>query len=121
VRTVGLDPVTGDIQRSAGQVALVAGAAAVRVRLVLELSLWLGEYGLDTAQGVPYRQLLGRKGARAAFTRTLRRVAATCPGVASLDAFRVDVDSRRNATVTLAARTATGEPVTLDAYSLGVV
>lgn len=122
MRTLALDPVTGKLLLENGRARLTRpGAESVGQRLRWRFRLWLGEYGLDTTQGVPYRALLGRKNARGVLTRTLRRVAETCPGLARLDAFRVDVDPRtRAATVTLAGRATTGEPVTLDAYDLGV-
>ncbi len=123
MRSLALDAATGKLVLDNGRARLTTpGAESVGQRLRWRFRLWQGEYGLDTTQGVPYRAFLGRKNVLGSFTRTLRRVAETCPGLARLDTFRVDLNPRtRAATVTLAGRASTGEPVTLDAYALGVL
>jgi len=122
VRTLALDPTTGDLALDAnGRTRLTdAGAESVRQRMFLRLSLWQGEYALDTRQGIPYAAYLGQKGVESQFERVLRRAAESCPGVAALSAFAMAVDpSTRKASITLEAQTAQGEPVSLDAFDAG--
>jgi hypothetical protein len=122
VQTLALDPATGDIALSAGHQSLATGADAVRTRLYLRLSLWREEYGLNTAEGIPYAQLLGRKGALPVLLATLRRAIATCPGVAEIASFSYDHDPQTRAlTVTFEVRTVDGEVTGLDAFVVGVL
>lgn len=123
MRDLALDPATGDLRLDdSGRARLtVPGQEAVEQRLALRLSLWQGEWPLDTSVGIPYGALLGRKGAQALAARTLRQAAESCPGVALLTAFTFDLDAQRRATVTLAARTDTGAPVSLEGFAAGSV
>jgi hypothetical protein len=121
VRDLALDPITGDLLLDdTGRARLTTpGQEAVQQRLQLRLSLWQGEYPLDTSVGVPYGSLLGRKGAEVLASRTLRAAAESCPGLAQLTAFSFALDAERHATVTLAGRASNGEPVSLEAFAAG--
>lgn len=104
---------------AAGRLALTTpGAAATAQRLYFRLGLWRGEYVLDYTVGVPYAARLGRKGdAPALLEADLRRAAASCPGLAALDAFTMRTDARtRAASVALRGRALDGAPVTLDDF-----
>jgi hypothetical protein len=115
VRTLALDPLTGDLALTAGRLTLVEGAEAVAQRLEGRLSLWLGSWFADLAVGVPFLDFLGQKNADALAEATLRRAILTCPGVTSLESFTFTVDrNARSATVTFRARTVAGRTVTTD-------
>ncbi len=117
MRDLALDPATGDLALDGGRARLTTpGAEAVAQRLRLRHALWRGEYPLDEGVGVPYTDLLGRKGAEALFEATLRQAASTCPGVAALTSFTLAIDAQRVATVSLTALATSGEPLALDAF-----
>jgi hypothetical protein len=110
VRALALDPATGDLLVSRGRLEVVTGPAALRQRLQMRLRLWQGEWFADTSVGVPWLLFLGVKGAQALAESTLRRAITTCPGVASLDAFTFNVDSRtRRATLSFRVTATTGD------------
>lgn len=114
MRTLALDPITGDLVRSAGRPVIVSGSNAVAQRLRVRLRLWQGEWILDANVGFPWLSVLGQKGTERLLEVLLRRAITTCPGVRSLDRFALSVDPRtRVATCTFTATTITGEPVTI--------
>jgi hypothetical protein len=115
VRTLALDPLTGDLALTAGRLTLVEGAHAVAQRLEGRLSLWLGSWFADLAIGVPFLSFLGQKGAEALAEATLRRAILTCPGVTSLESFTSTVDrAARAATATFRARSVDGRTIVTD-------
>lgn len=116
MRDIALDTTTGDLAVSAGRLSLTVGVPAVCQRLGLRLSLWRGEYVIDRGQGIPYTDILGRKGTEPILEATLRRAAGTSPGIDTLQEFSMDVDAERAASVSLVARASNGEPVRLDAF-----
>lgn len=109
MRSLALDPTTGDLLLTAGRLTLVEGAAAIAQRLDGRLSLWAGEWFADTSLGVPFLTFLGVKGAAALAEASLRRAILSCPGVAALETFTFTARSDRSAVVTFRARAATGE------------
>lgn len=115
MRTLALDPLTGDLALTAGRLTLVEGARAVAQRLEGRLSLWAESWFADLAVGVPFLDFLGQKGTEALAEATLRRAILTCPGVTSLESFTFAVDrSARRATATFRARTLAGRTITTD-------
>lgn len=113
MRSLALDPVTGDLLLAGGRLTLVEGAVAVAQRLRGRLSLWAGEWFADTAVGIPFLSFLGQKGGQTLAESTLRRAILTCPGVASLEAFAMTLDSpARAARVTFTARSTAGAAIT---------
>lgn len=107
MRTLALDPTTGDLALARGLV-VADGADAVRTKLVCRLGLWRGEYLPDTSVGVPWSQILGGRSALFA-TTTLRAAVSTCPGVEGLLAFTSALDPRtRGLSVSFVAKTASG-------------
>lgn len=129
MRDIALDPVTGDLalEVSGGATRLrltdPTTGEATRQRLYLRLSLWQGEYEIDTRQGIPYHLFLGRKGTEAVFGATLRQAAATCPGVDAVTAFALAVDpATRAATLDpFEVRAVTGDVVDLGGFVAGDV
>lgn len=91
VRTLALDPTTGDLLLTAGR-----------------LSLWAGECFTDTAVGVPFLTFLGAKGGERMAGSQLRKAILTCPGVTALEAFAFVVAATLAAGVTLPAGSVAG-------------
>lgn len=118
MRDLALDPLTGRVLLEGGRARLTEpGAEAVGQRLRLRLNLWQGEFVLDREVGIPALSVVLAKGRVALAEALLRRAIATCPGVASLGSFSLDLDrTTRHASVAFDARTLDGEPLTLDAY-----
>ena len=118
MRDLALDPLTGRVLLEGGRARLTEqGAEAVGQRLRLRLSLWQGEFVLDREVGIPALSVVLAKGRAALAEALLRRAIATCPGVASLGSFSLDLyRSTRAAAVAFDARTIDGEPVSLDAF-----
>jgi hypothetical protein len=114
VRTLALDPLTGDLALTAGRLTLVEGGDAIAQRLRGRLRLWRGEWFADTGVGVPYLGFLGQKGAAALALaeNSVRQAIVTCPGIAALESFSFAADpAARAATVSFRARTTTGETI----------
>lgn len=109
-----------DLAVTSGRAALTSGPAAVGQRLFLRLSLWQGEFVLDTDAGIPALGTVLAKGRVAVAEALLRRAVVTCPGVAALRSGRLDLDRRtRRAVYLFDARTAEGEPASLAAFTAG--
>lgn len=122
MRTLALDPITGDLALSGGRPVLVSGADAVAQRLRVRLKLQQGEWVLDRNVGFPWLSVLAAKGSERLLEVLLRRAITTCPGVRSLDRFSLSVDPRtRVAVVTVTATTITGEPVTIADFAPNVL
>lgn len=120
MRSLALDPLTGDLLLASGRLSLVEGARAVAKRLRGRLSLWEGEWFADLAVGIPYLDFLGQKGGQPVAEAALRRAILTCPGVAALELFTLTVDSKtRGATVAFRVRTTDGAIVEDGGFRVG--
>ena len=101
------------------------GAETTAQRLRIRLALWAGEYALDQRIGIPYAKLLGTKDSPGRISgpsvleATLRQATITCPGISSVDQFTFETNAQRQATVTIRARSITGEPVVLTDFIVG--
>lgn len=112
MRDLALDPVTGDLVISARGLRLTAtGAEALAQKLRARLSLFKGEWFLDTRVGVPYYTDVFGQRSHSAVEALLRRVILTCPGVTSLERFAMTATSPRAVSITFSARSTTGEIV----------
>ncbi len=123
MRDIALDPVTGDLDLSSGGLRLTEpGAESVAQRLRIRLKLWLGEYLLDTRQGIPYQRLLGSKeDGPGGLEAVLREAVLTCPGISSLESWSYELTSAREAIVAFVARMTDGDPVSIDPFIVGEV
>jgi hypothetical protein len=119
VRTLALDPATGDLAVSAGRLQTIEGVEAVRQRLQTRLRTWQGEVPWDTSIGVPYLSFLGQKGTETLAEATLREAILSAPGIIALDAFELVVDARRVARLTFRARATTGEVIDVQDFVAG--
>ena len=96
MRSLALDPTTGDLLLTAGRLSLVEGVDAIAQRIQGRLALWAGEWFADTSIGVPFLTFLGAKGGEKLAESSLRRAILTCPGVASLESFSSAATRRRS-------------------------
>lgn len=108
MRDLALDATTRDLAWTRGsdglrRLSLTSGAAAVRQKVALRLGLSQGEYVLDGSVGMPFfSQIFVKATGRRMVEGIYRRAISTCPGVASLDAFRLTVDAQRRCAVSFA-------------------
>lgn len=59
---IALDPTTGDLAMNGLDLFVIQGADSVRQQLDLKLSLWTGDWFLDTEFGTPYLEsVLGKR------------------------------------------------------------
>ena len=78
-KDLALDLATWDLMLP---IQLVTGADAIAQRVAIRFKFWLGEWFLDTRQGVPYLQTVLVPNPDLTLIRTLfRRVIKTTPGV----------------------------------------
>lgn len=94
---------TGDLDLSTNDFQLVDGVEAVRQELQIRFRFFLGEWFLNTAEGVPYIRDVLKKAANEAQVRAmLAEVARSTAGVASVDTVELDLDNAtRLLTVTM--------------------
>lgn len=122
MRTLALDPQTGEIRLSGGRPVIISGADAVTQRLRCRLKLWRAEWLLDRNVGFPWMSVFGEKGTERLLEVLLRRAITECPGVKSLDRFTLTVDPRtRVATCAFTVTTITGEPATVTDFAVDPV
>lgn len=89
-KDLALDLTTWDLMLP---VQLVTGADAIAQRIAIRFKFWLGEWFLDTRQGVPYIERVLVANPDKSLIRTLfRRVIATTPGVKKVDELEVSLD-----------------------------
>ena len=116
---VYLDPATFDLWVGPnGETRLTTPLEGAAQRLRVGLGLWKGEYPLDLDQGIPYKDILGRKDGGASLAAAQRAEIVGAPEVASLDAFSVTLDVRRNATTRFRATTVQGDVLEPDAFTV---
>lgn len=97
----------GDLELSStGDIVWSTGPDYIRQRLAARFQFFLGEYFLDTRQGIPYFRDVFVKFPNLELIRSIfRKVILTTPGVLQLDKFELDYnDSARQLTFTFSAR-----------------
>ena len=111
MRDIALDETTGDAAWTRGADGLrrlsltTPGVRAVRQKLYLRLGIGQGEYVLDGRKGMPYlQQIFVKASGRRLAESIFRRAITTCPGVTSLESFRLVVGSDRVARLSYAAK-----------------
>lgn len=109
---------SGDLDLASRGLRLTArGAEALAQKLRVRLRISQGEWFLDTRVGVPYYTDVMGKQPKGAVEALLRRVIATCPGVAAVERFSFAVNaSTRRATLSFTARSADGDAVTIEDF-----
>jgi len=118
VADLALDPATGDLQLSGGQLLLATDDEAIRQDWRLRLALGLGEWFLDQRLGVPYQQLLQKHDERRLrlLLRTIfSRVTIETAGIASVRSITMALDRQtRTLTLDIVAVKDDGDPIELD-------
>lgn len=90
---IAIDPVTGDLDLTGGDLNIVDGVDAIAQHVRIRLRTFLGEWFLDQRIGVPYyQQILVKNPATNTVRRILQEVVATTPGIVSVDDFSTDYD-----------------------------
>lgn len=120
MRDLALDPVTGDLALSRGDLRLTEpGAESVGQGLRIRLRFIQGEWHLDTRVGVPiYTDVMGRQPA-GAVEALYRRIITTAPGVATLDRYDFAIGTDRRGTLDFEVHTTEGEVVTINNFIVG--
>lgn len=105
-----LDPLSGDLLITNNSLTLTTGIEAIRQHLQCRFRLFLGEWFLDTSQGVPwYRDILIKRPAFAVVREILKRVILETRGVLEILKFEFDfVGQTREASLTFTALTEEG-------------
>jgi len=101
----------GDLEIINGHLSWVTGVDAVRQKVAMRLRTWLGESVYDRSGGVPYREIIFRRGTTDISIRfIIENVLRSLPGVEEV--LEVDVvrdSATRVVTITGRARAAQGE------------
>lgn len=84
----------GDLAVVNGRFLRAAGPALIRQRLAARFDFWLGEWFLNTLEGVPYyRDVFGKNPNLDTIRSIFRQVILTTPGVLSIRRFDLVFDS----------------------------
>lgn len=121
-KDLALDLATWDLRldevNGAKYVVLVTGADAIAQRLAIRFKFWLGEWFLDTRQGVPYIERILVANPDLSLIRTIfRKVIVTTPGVKKVDDLEMTIDksARRLVVSSFRATLVDGSTLTLEA------
>lgn len=103
----------GDLALVNGTLAIISDAAYARQRVEVSLDFLLGEWFLDTRQGVPYfRDVLVRRPNDETVRSVLRRTILNTPGMVSVTTLTTEYDTAaRKLTVFFEATYQTGETI----------
>lgn len=101
----------GDLDFTGGNFTLLEGSDEVRQKLQVRFGFFKGEWFMDARLGMPYFQDIMGKGQDLATIRAyFQKAAITCPGVASVGNFLVELAAATRAlSVDFEAVTDTGE------------
>lgn len=103
----------GDLDFSNGNIQLIEGEDEIIQKLISRYKFFKGEWYLDSRLGVPFIQLIFKKDTPFNIvTQLLRKVAETCPGIASVTDFTASKDAAtRKLSITFNAKLDTGENI----------
>lgn len=115
-------PSFSDLVLVNGDLQLVQSDAAIRQNLFQRLRLFLGEWFLDTTQGVPYYQVILLKNPNLDVVQaTLLSVITKTEGIVELLDFAFDYDNaQRSLSVTFSARSTNGTVISVNQFRVGV-
>lgn len=113
------NPVVGDLYLENGTVRLTGTLAEEVAQLLwIRFQWWLGEWFLDTTQGMPYQQtILGQKTPIGIIQQIYKRLIVTCPGVSALTSFSLKKLTGRAIQIIFACKLADG--TTLNSSNFG--
>lgn len=110
----GLDPITGDLDLSNGDIKLVQAKRSVAQNIGTRLRFQKGSWFLDTRVGIPlFPDILGVKGGKVDAIKSILADAITSAyGVRRLVNLNLDLDANRNLLVTFQVESDEGEFIT---------
>ncbi len=80
---------SGDWRFGKGRASYLDRSAAIQQNVVTRLSSFTDDWFADTAAGLPWYDLLGRKNAEARILRDIERIILTTEGVRTIDRLEV--------------------------------
>jgi hypothetical protein len=84
----------GDLKLTNGTTETISGPAEIKQRLAARFKFFLGEWFLDTRQGVPYyRDVLVKNPNLTVIRQLFLRITTTTPGVQSVPKFELFYDA----------------------------
>lgn len=104
---------TNDLALEGGRLVLVRGDEEKASKIRARLALWLGEWFIDTSEGVPwYGLVLGQKPDLAIVKRLVTTIILSVPGVATVDEMNATyAGDSREVDVTWRATSDSGEQI----------
>ncbi len=100
-----------DIDMTAGDVSWVEGGEAVRQDVEMTLNTWLSETPYDTSAGVPYLQIIFKRGTTPSAIRfIIEQIIRDCDGVDDVLELSTDLD-RPTRVLTISGRARVGTEV----------
>lgn len=110
-RDLALDPQTGDLLLTAGDLSLVSDLEAIRQEILIRLQFLRGSWFLDTTAGLPYFESILVKSPNLAAIRTLfNNEILSVTGVNAILSLTLDFDRKsRKLTVTYSVSTDVGQ------------
>lgn len=105
-----LNQESGDFEITDNALTLTTGAEAIRQHLQCRFRLFLGEWFLDTSQGVPwFTEILKKQQTFSVVREILKKVILETPGVISITKFNFDFEpTERTATLEFACLSTDG-------------
>lgn len=90
---IALDPLTGDLLLTNGDLTLVAGKEAIAQQILIRFNFFKGEWFLNSEEGTPwYQEILGVKADPARVDEIFRKLLLTTPGVLSIVSLSFSLD-----------------------------
>lgn len=113
-QTIARDPATGDLAIVNGSIQLTSTLAEYVVAAIQErLSMFAGEWYLDTREGVPYFRIVSERPDVRLLRSLFRRAVLAVPGVDDVTLLEVEFQSRtRDLLVTIDVTLTDGEVLT---------
>jgi hypothetical protein len=110
---ITIDPETNKFTLVNGDFVLTTGVDAVAQFVGQRLQTWLGEWFLDTTEGVPFREKIFLKNPNIVDVETtLKLIIIESPGIIELTSFNLTLDSAaRTAHLAFTANSQAGEVV----------
>lgn len=114
---LAMDLDTNDLDVVNGDLYLVTGSDAIAQDWQQCLQMWLGEWFLDTTQGIPYRQQILIKNPNIDLVQAdLVNASLNVPGITEITSFNYTYDSgNRGLSVTMNATDSNGQTITAQA------
>jgi len=88
-----LDPLTGDLDLSGGQMNLIlTNQKSLRQRLFLRFAIWNGDWFFDDTFGFPYRAFIAKKTVKSVLDARIKKEVRLEPDVINITDFNSEMD-----------------------------